>query len=60
MSQRTVAILVLAVGVLLFLVALAADGLGLGASPGLGWRQLAAATVGVALAVFGLVRMRRA
>lgn len=60
MSQRTVAVLVLAAGVLLFLLALAADGLGLGSSPGLGWKQITAAAAGVALAAYGLVRLRRA
>jgi hypothetical protein len=58
MSKRSLAITALVLGVLLFLVSLAADPLGLGASPGLGWYQIAGAVVGVALAAYGMARLR--
>lgn len=60
MSQRTPAVVALVAGVLIFLVALTGDSLGLGSSPGLGWMQLTGAVVGVAVAAFGMVRLRRA
>ena len=59
MSSRSIGVLMLAVGVLLFLVALAADPLGIGPSPGIGLKQIAGAIVGVCLAAAGVVRLRR-
>lgn len=59
MSKRNLAIAALVLGVLVFLVALAADPLGLGASPGLGVYQIAGAVVGVVLAAYGMVQMRK-
>lgn len=41
------------------LVSLAADAIGLGPSPGLGWKQILGAVVGVAVAAIGIYRMRR-
>lgn len=58
MSKRTLGVIALAVGVLGFLVSLAADALGLGTSPGLGWAQISGAVVGVALATWGMVQQR--
>jgi len=46
--------------VLLFLVALTADSLGLGSQPGLGYKQIAAAIVGVVLAGLGMLGVRTA
>jgi uncharacterized membrane protein len=60
MKSKGVAVALLTVGVLLFLVALGADRLGLGASPGLGWRQITGAVVGVVVAALGIVRLRLA
>ena len=60
MSKIALARLLLVAGVLLFLIALASDPLGIGTSPGLGLLQIAAATVGVATAAFGMRGLRRA
>jgi len=59
MSDRTLGILLLVVGVLLFLFALAADALGVGAAAGLGWKQILLAVAGVALAAVGMTRLRK-
>jgi len=57
--SKNLGVLALVAGVLVFLFALTADSLGLGSSPGLGWAQIVAAVVGVAVAAFGMVRLRR-
>jgi hypothetical protein len=48
----------LTAGVLLFLLALTADSLGLGSKPGLGYKQIAAAFVGMVVAAFGMAGLR--
>ena len=58
MSKKTVAVALLVGGVLLFLVAAAADLLGIGGYPGIGMKQLAGIVVGVVLAAVGIVRLR--
>lgn len=58
MQPKSTGIALLAFGVVLFLVALSADLLGIGAHPGIGLKQLAGAAVGVVLAVAGLRRLR--
>lgn len=60
MSKRSLGITALVLGVLVFLVALAADRLGIGSSPGLGYYQIAGAVVGVVLAGYGMVQLRGA
>ena len=60
MSPRARSVLLLAAGVLLFLVALTADSLGLGSKPGLGYKQVAAAVVGVVVAALGMLGLRGA
>ena len=52
-------VILLVLGVLLFLVSLTADAIGLGPSPGLGWKQILGAVVGVVIAAVGMMRMRR-
>ena len=52
-------VILLVIGVLLFLVSLTADFIGLGPSPGLGWKQILGAVVGVVIAAVGMMRMRR-
>jgi hypothetical protein len=59
MSNRTRGLILLAAGALLALVALGADGLGLGAHPGVGWKQLVGMAVGIVVAVAGVRDMRR-
>ena len=59
MSNRLLGIILLVVGVLLFLSALAADSLGFGAFPGLGWKQIGGAIIGVVVAAVGMVQLRK-
>ncbi len=58
MSQRTVARIMLIVGVLIFLVSAGADQLGIGGTPGIGWKQIIGMVLGVVLAGAGLTRGR--
>ena len=58
MSKRTRALVLLAVGALLLLVALGADVLGLGGHPGMGWKQTLGVVVGVAVAIAGALGLR--
>jgi hypothetical protein len=58
MSKKTVAVVLLVVGVLLLLVSASADPLGIGGCPGIGMKQLAGIVVGVVLAATGIVRLR--
>lgn len=51
-------VVLLVIGVLLFLISLTADTTGLGAAPGLGWKQIAGAIVGVIIAGIGMTRLR--
>lgn len=60
MAKKTVAIVLLVVGVLLFLVSATADSLGIGGYPGIGMKQLAGIVVGVVLAAIAIVRLRAA
>ncbi|MBP1620580.1 MAG: hypothetical protein H6Q02_1347 [Acidobacteria bacterium] len=60
MSKKAQGVVLLVVGVLLFLVSLAADALGVGAATGLGWKQIVGAVAGVVLAGAGMAMQRRA
>ena len=57
MERRTVALLVIATGVVMVLIALLADVLGIGAE-GFGWRRGAFLAVGVVVAIAGIVYLR--
>jgi hypothetical protein len=57
--RRTQSAVLLGAGVLICLVALAADGLGLGTHPGLGAWQLLGAVAGVVLAAAGMITLKR-
>jgi hypothetical protein len=59
MDSPMLAKVVIGVGVLLVLIALFADPLGLGRSPGVGWRQTLGAVVGVLVVVVGAYLLRR-
>ena len=59
MTGKTLPVAALVGGVLLFLVSLAADSLGLGGAPGVGWKQITGAAVGVVSAAFGILKLRR-
>ncbi|HVN76412.1 MAG TPA: hypothetical protein VMT19_08855 [Thermoanaerobaculaceae bacterium] len=60
MSQRTVGWMMLTAGVLIFIVSAAADQLGIGGAPGLGWKQISGIVLGVVIAGAGLTKMRGA
>ncbi len=49
----------LVVGVMLALISLTADLIGIGEGTGIGWRQITGFTVGLVIAVIGLVQMRK-
>jgi len=53
MSQRTLGIVLLVLGIVLLVVSLAADQLGIGSGGGIGGKQLAGAAVGIVVAVAG-------
>ncbi len=55
MEKRTVGLIVNLAGIVILFVALAADSLGFGAVAGIGWKQWAAALVGIVVAVVGIV-----
>jgi hypothetical protein len=59
MSKKAQGVVLLVVGVLLFLLSLAADPLGVGAAPGLGWKQIVGAVIGVVLAGAGMTLQRK-
>ena len=59
MSNRTRGIVLIAAGAVLGLVALAADPLGLGADPGIGWKQILGTLAGIAAVVVGFFDLRR-
>ena len=52
-------VILLVVGVLLFLICLAADAVGIGEGTGIGWKQITGAVVGVIVAAVGIVQMRK-
>jgi len=52
-------VILLVVGVLLFLICLAADAVGIGEGTGIGWKQITGAVVGVVVAAVGMVQMRK-
>ena len=56
---KKLAVASVVVGLLLLLLSLVADRIGLGASPGVGWKQLVGAVVGLVLAGAGAVMLRR-
>jgi len=59
MSKKTIGIGLVVVGVIVLIVSLAADSFGIGGTPGIGWKQLVGAGVGVIIAVVGFWSMRR-
>ena len=59
MDRPMLARVVISVGVLLILIALFADPLGLGRSPGFGWRQTLGVVVGALVVLAGVYLRRR-
>lgn len=58
MSEKAQGVVVLVIGVLLFLLCALADALGVGGSPGMGWKQILGMVVGVAVAAYGMMKVR--
>ncbi|HET8632285.1 MAG TPA: hypothetical protein VFL91_33065 [Thermomicrobiales bacterium] len=56
--MRTIAIVLMVAGVALILVSVFARRLGLGPSPGFGWKKLSGTVLGVALVVAGVLLWR--
>ncbi len=52
--------ILLAAGVLLFLVSLTADAVGIGEGTGIGWKQILGSIAGLCIAAVGIVQMRKA
>jgi hypothetical protein len=59
MVSKALPVALLVGGVLLVVVSLAADSLGLGGAPGIGWKQITGAVVGVIVAAGGGLLLRR-
>lgn len=58
-TKRIVGIVLLVVGIIVLIVSVAADAIGLGGSPGFGYKQVAGTAIGVIAAVVGGILMRR-
>jgi hypothetical protein len=58
-GKKTLSIVLLVLGIVLFVLSLAADAIGLGGSPGFGGIQIAGILLGALAAVVGLLIMRR-
>ncbi len=58
MSKRTIGMGLIVLGVLLLIGSLGADVLGLGGAPGIGWKQLVGAGVGLIVAIAGVWSLR--
>ncbi len=58
-NKRTIGIILLVVGIIIFVVSLAADLIGIGGVPGIGYKQIAGAVVGVVVAAVGYYLMSR-
>ncbi len=54
MSKRTIGYVLILLGVIILVLSLAADAIGIGGSPGIGWKQLTGAAVGLLVALGGL------
>ncbi len=59
MDNPMLAWVVIGIGLLLLIIALFADALGLGRSPGFGWRQTLGLVAGVLVVVAGAYLLRR-
>ena len=58
MSKKTIGIGLIVLGVIFAILSLAADSIGLGAEPGIGYKQLTFACVGVIVALVGALVMK--
>jgi hypothetical protein len=48
------AYLIIVLGVVVLVISLAADSLGIGGAPGIGWKQLTGVTVGLIVMIYGV------
>ena len=46
--------MVIVLGVVVLIISLAADSLGIGGAPGIGWKQLTGAGVGLIVMIYGI------
>jgi len=53
MSKKTIGYLLIAVGVVVLVISLAADVIGIGSYPGLNWAQISGAVIGIFIALIG-------
>ena len=53
MTRRNIGIVLFVLGLVLLVLSLAADGLGIGSVPGIGWKQISGAIVGALGAAAG-------
>lgn len=58
-NQKTIGIALLAIGVVLLIVSLAADGIGIGGVAGFGYKQIAGSVTGIIVAIVGFVLYSR-
>lgn len=58
-NQKTIGIVLLAVGVVLLIISLAADVVGIGGASGFGYKQIIGSIAGVIVAVVGFVLYSR-
>jgi uncharacterized membrane protein len=54
MSKKTIGIVLIALGVIIVVVSLAADPLGIGSGNGIGWRQQLGTVIGAIVALVGV------
>ena len=53
-GKKTTGLVLFGVGAVILILAIAADPIGIGGSPGFGWKQILGALVGAVLTVVGL------
>lgn len=59
MASKSLPVLLLVVGLLLALLSALADPLGLGGTPGFGWKQIAGTVLGLAFAGVGWLSLQK-
>ncbi len=59
MNKKNLGIALLVVGIIVLVVSLAADAIGIGGAPGLGYKQILGSIAGVVAAVIGYVLYSR-
>ena len=59
MSQHTKIILIFILGLLLFILSLAADYIGIGSYPGMHWAQITGAVIGLLVTLLGVYLLKK-